>query len=323
MKLTFMTLLLVVVVVMSPVIAQEKANSPATETSLGRWVRVEATVNAPVAEVWRVFTTSEGAEEFFAQKANIRLAIGGPYEIQFDPKNEQSGTKGLKILSYAPEEMISFEWNAPTEYPEVRNGGTWVVVQMRREGADRTHVTVTHYGWKEGLEWDQAYAHFVRGWGDLISRLERRFTDGPIDWDKERMMYKGTQDEMKDSPATKIALAHAEAWSRHDWDTTRELLAPNVHALVTSTLPNAGTAEFTGIDKYMELKRKAAQLIEPGSLRVLSTIGDERNALTLSTFKIAMGPGGTMVTMVRASLYLIDENKKIIDERDQFFVLAK
>ena len=128
---------------------------------------------------------------------------------------------------------------------------------------------------------------------------------------------------MKDSPALKIALAHAEAWSRHDWDTTRELLAPNVHALVTSTLANAGTAEFTGIDKYMELKVKAAQLIEPGSLQVLSTIGDERNALTLSTFKIAMGPGGTMVTMVRASLYLIDENKKILDERDQFFVLSK
>ncbi len=93
--------------------------------------------------------------------------------------------------------------------------------------------------------------------------------------------------------------------------------------MVTSTLLNAGTAEFTGIDKYMELKVKAAQLIEPGSLQVLSTIGDERNALTLSTFKIAVGPGGTMVSMVRASLYLIDENKKIIDERDQFFVLSK
>jgi hypothetical protein len=26
--------------------------------------------------------------------------------------------------------------------------------------------------------------------GDLINRLERRFTDGPIDWNKERMMYK-------------------------------------------------------------------------------------------------------------------------------------
>ena len=94
---------------------------------------------------------------------------------------------------------------------------------------------------------------------------------------------------MKDSPALTIALAHAEAWSHHDWDTTRELLAPNVHALVTSTLPNAGTAEFTGIDKYMELKVKAAQLIEPGSLRVLSTIGDERNALTFEHLQNSHG----------------------------------
>jgi uncharacterized protein YndB with AHSA1/START domain len=324
MKYTLMPLFLAAVIVVNPVPAQETLNNTAAESGLGRWIRVEATVKAPVAEVWRVFTTSKGAEEFFAQKANIRLAIGGPYEIQFDPKNEQSGTKGLKVLSYAPEEMISFQWNAPTEYPEVRNGGTWVVVQMRPEGTDRTHVTVTHYGWKDGAEWDEAYVHFVRGWGDLINRLERRFTDGPIDWNKERMMYKeASGNELKDSPAIKIALAHAEAWSSHDWDTTRELLAPSVHALVTSTLPNVGTAEFTGIDKYMELKVKAAQLIEPGSLQVLSTIGDERNALTLSTFKIAMGPGGTMVTMVRACLYLIDENKKIIDERDQFFVLSK
>jgi len=133
-----------------------------------------------------------------------------------------------------------------------------------------------------------------------------------------------TSANMKDSPAIEIALAHAEAWSRHDWDTTRALLAPNVHALVTSTLPNVGTAEFTGVDRYMELKVKAAQLIEPGSLQVLSSIGDERNALTLITFKIAMGPGGTMVTtMARACLYLIDDNKKIMDERDQFFVLSK
>ena len=190
MKYVKMTLLLCAVVAVRSTTAQEMPTRTATETAHGRWVRVEATVKAPVAEVWRVFTTSQGAEEFFAEKANIQLAIGGPYEIQFDPKNEQSGTKGLKILSYAPEEMISFQWNAPTEYPEVRNGGTWVVVQIRPEGKGRTHVTVTHYGWKAGGEWDQAFAHFVIGWGDLKNRLERRFTDGPIDWNKERMMYK-------------------------------------------------------------------------------------------------------------------------------------
>lgn len=128
--------------------------------------------------------------------------------------------------------------------------------------------------------------------------------------------------KMQDSPAVKIALAHIDAWSRHDWDKTKELLAPNVHAVVTTTMPNFGGGEITGIDKYMALKVKAAQLIEPGSVQVIGTIGDESNALTLVTFRIGMGPGGSMVTMARACLYLLDENKKIKEERDSFFVLS-
>lgn len=128
--------------------------------------------------------------------------------------------------------------------------------------------------------------------------------------------------KMQDSPAVKIALAHIDAWSRHDWDKTKDLLAPNVHAVVTTTMPNLSGSEFTGIDKYMGLKVKAAQLIEPGSVQVIGTIGDESNALTLVTFRIGMGPGGTMVTMGRACLYMLDENKKIKEERDSFFVLS-
>jgi hypothetical protein len=128
--------------------------------------------------------------------------------------------------------------------------------------------------------------------------------------------------KMQDSPAVKIVLGHIDAWSRHDWDKTRELLAPDVHAVVTTTMPNLGGGEFTGIDKYMELKVKAARLIEPGSLQVIGTIGDESSALTLVTFRIGMGPGGTMVTMARSCLYMLDENKKIKEERDSFFVLS-
>jgi uncharacterized protein YndB with AHSA1/START domain len=178
-------------------IAPKNSTSAAAEQAPARAVRVEATIDAPVSEVWRVWTTSRGAEEFFAQQANIGLAIGGPYEIQFDPRDDTSGTKGLKVLSYAPEEMISFQWNAPTEYLEVRNGGTWVVVSMRPEGGGRTHVIVNHLGWKRGPEWDSAYVHFTRGWGDLIKRLQKRFTEGPIDWNKERMMYQESSERKR------------------------------------------------------------------------------------------------------------------------------
>ena len=127
---------------------------------------------------------------------------------------------------------------------------------------------------------------------------------------------------MQDSPAVTIALAHIHAWSHHDWEKTKELLAPNVHASVTTTMPNVGGGDFTGVDNYMALKVKAAQLIETGSVQVIGTIGDETNALTLVTFRIGIGPGGTMVTMARACLYLLDENKKIKEERDSFFVLS-
>jgi hypothetical protein len=128
---------------------------------------------------------------------------------------------------------------------------------------------------------------------------------------------------MQDSPAVKVALAHIDAWSHHDWERTRELLAPNVHALVTSTQRDLGGNEFTGVENYMARKAKSAQLAEPGSVHVIGAIGDENNALVLCTFRIGLGPGGSMVTMARACLYLIDDDKKILDERDEFFVLSE
>jgi hypothetical protein len=125
----------------------------------------------------------------------------------------------------------------------------------------------------------------------------------------------------QETSAVAIARAHIEAWSHRDWEKTGELLAPNVHALVTGT--QRDTAEFTGIENYMERKKKGAQLVEPGSAQVISAIGDERNALILATMRIALGPGGSMVTMARACLYLLDENQKIKEERDEYFILSQ
>jgi hypothetical protein len=130
---------------------------------------------------------------------------------------------------------------------------------------------------------------------------------------------------MKDSPAVAIALAHIDAWSRHDWDKTREMLAPDVHAIIASTQAQFGASgsEFTGVDNYMTRKIKGAQLIEPGSVEVLSTIGDLTGAVVTITFRIRLGSGATMVTMARACAYAIDDNQKIKEERDVFFVLSQ
>jgi len=128
---------------------------------------------------------------------------------------------------------------------------------------------------------------------------------------------------MKDSPAVAVALSHIDAWSHQDWEKTREMLAPNVRASVGTTQPEFRVVELTGIDHYMGPKMKAARLIEPGSVQVLSSVGDERNALVLITLRIGLGPGGAMVTLARSCLYSIDENRKIKEELDSFFVVSQ
>src|SRR5258708_2769953 len=127
---------------------------------------------------------------------------------------------------------------------------------------------------------------------------------------------------MQDSTAVTIARAHINAWSHRDWEKTRELVAPNVHVVATTTQPMLPSGEASGIDAYMERLINTAPSIEPGSVQVISAIGDENNALVLETLRIALGPGGMMVTLARASLYLLDENKKIKEERDEFCVLS-
>lgn len=127
---------------------------------------------------------------------------------------------------------------------------------------------------------------------------------------------------MELTKAVATALAHIDAWSHHDWEKTRELLSPTVHALVTNTQPGfARIAEINGVNDYMPRKIKSAQLIEPDSVQVISTFGDETNAMVLVTFKIALGPGGAMMTMARSCLYALDVDGRIQEERDQFLVM--
>lgn len=126
---------------------------------------------------------------------------------------------------------------------------------------------------------------------------------------------------MKSPAAVLVARAHIEAWSSHDWVKTKSMLAPDIHAVVASTQPNRPTSEFTGIDNYMSRKMKSARLVEPGSVKEITALGDEHNALIVVTFRIGLGTGGKMVTMARSCLYLIDDDKKIKEERDSFYII--
>jgi len=150
-----------------------------------RMIRKEMAVSASLREVWDAWTTREGVQTFFAPDANIELAIGGPFEMLFvsDAPAGSQGSEGCKILSYLPDVMLSFSWNAPPEYPTVRGQHTWVVVQLEAGPVDTILVKLAHLGWKAGDEWDQVFEYFNRAWSLVLARLAHRFSHGPIDWE--------------------------------------------------------------------------------------------------------------------------------------------
>ena len=120
-----------------------------------------------------------------------------------------------------------------------------------------------------------------------------------------------------ESPAVAIARAHAEAWSNHDFDAARSSLAADVKVTATTTLPIMPATDLSGADDYMVGLTQFAQAVVPGSLRVIASAGDERNALLMLTVEADL-PVGRM-TLPGARLYLLDGAGKIKVEQVIFY----
>jgi ketosteroid isomerase-like protein len=121
------------------------------------------------------------------------------------------------------------------------------------------------------------------------------------------------------SAAVAVAQAHVDAWSSQDFDKARSLLAPDVRVTATTTAPYPPDTDLTGVDDYMAGLIAYAQPIKPGSLRVLGSVGDDRNALLTLTMTMAGGPFGEGTRAPCARLYLIEDGK-IKTEKIVFYV---
>ena len=148
-------------------------------------LRKETVTSRPLTDVWNVWTTNEGVTSFLAPKANIVLEDQGLYELFFDPGAAFGfrGTEGCKILAVNQMKLLSVEWKAPPQFPNVRRHKTRVDIYFERAEA-LTKVRVEHSGWSWGEEWDEAYEWFDRSWELDLARMQQRFASGPIDWKK-------------------------------------------------------------------------------------------------------------------------------------------
>ncbi|HUP66456.1 MAG TPA: SRPBCC domain-containing protein [Thermoanaerobaculia bacterium] len=140
--------------------------------TLGNERAIEGEVIVPVnvATAWNAWTTEEGITSFFAPAARIDARPDGAFEIWFDPSQPRGmrGADGMRFLAVDPMNMISFTWNAPPQFPNVRKQRTHVVVRFEKLSDSSTRVTLRHDGFGQGEEWDGVFAYFERAWKELV-----------------------------------------------------------------------------------------------------------------------------------------------------------
>ena len=159
-----------------------------------RAIEKEIVVRATLDEAWAAWTTREGIVSFFAPDAVIDPRVGGAFHIHIDP-GAQPGAKGaddMRFMALQPNQMLSFDWNAPPHLPEARAQRTFVVVRFAAVDDKNTKVTLHHTGWGEGGEWDKAYDYFGKAWPNVLKNLKKRFDDGPVDWKPWLLQLKAT-----------------------------------------------------------------------------------------------------------------------------------
>jgi len=153
----------------------------------GRWSSFDVVIPASRQDVWKRLTTPAGMRTFFAPEANVELREGGAWEALFFPGAPpgQRGAEGVYFKALDPPRSFTVQWNAPPQFPEVRNEGFPATFELEPIDHATTRVRLRLHGFKQGGQWDGTYEYFLDAWALVLNRLRRSDVEGPIDWAAE------------------------------------------------------------------------------------------------------------------------------------------
>jgi uncharacterized protein YndB with AHSA1/START domain len=139
----------------------------------------EGFINAPVAEVWRLFTTSEGYRATGVAKAEVDLRIGGEIRSHYDPKGTLGDAETIvnEILAYEPERMLAIRVKKAPASLEHRAAleGTWTVLYFAPAGENMTQVRIVGLGFGDSAESQALRKFFEDGNRWTLDHIAKRY----------------------------------------------------------------------------------------------------------------------------------------------------
>jgi uncharacterized protein YndB with AHSA1/START domain len=133
----------------------------------------EGIVNAPIEDVWHVWSTSDGYRALGVALADVDLRIGGIIRSRFSPDGSLGDQQTIEneILAYEPPRMIAIRIHKiPADFPFKHAWKhTWTVVTLTPLDGGRTQVRAASLGYGTDQE-SQAMRRFFERGNDRRSR---------------------------------------------------------------------------------------------------------------------------------------------------------
>ncbi len=140
----------------------------------------EGIVDAPLSEVWKAWSSSEGLRLWMAPHAEIDLRVGGLMRANYNPDGQlgDAGTIVNTVLSFDPERMISIKvQQAPEGFPfSDAVSKMWSVIYFNAVNGNRTIVREVSLGFDHSEESQRMRAFFDEGNATTLYQLQRFFS---------------------------------------------------------------------------------------------------------------------------------------------------
>ena len=171
-------------VAITPLIAQIPALRSAERTEEAPSFVQDITIHAPLAEVWKVWTTSEGYKLLGVAQSDVDFRIGGLIRSHYSRTGVLGDEETIenRILAYEPQRMIAMRINRPPKsFPFKEAWKTaWTVITLTDLGQGQTQVRVASMGFGTDEESAKMRKFFEVGNGYTLKGLQKRLeSSGP------------------------------------------------------------------------------------------------------------------------------------------------
>jgi uncharacterized protein YndB with AHSA1/START domain len=139
----------------------------------------EGILDAPVAAVWKVWTSGDGYKFVGVALADVDFRIGGLIRSRYSAAGVLGDEETIvnRIMAYEPQRMIAIRIERPPRSFPFREAwkSTWTVVTLSDLGNNRTHIRVASMGYGPDQESMAMRRFFESGNAATLKALQSHF----------------------------------------------------------------------------------------------------------------------------------------------------